>query len=143
MRSCHDLEIREDAPQERYVYPPLFVRIRLCSPTPTVPSFPPTTNITTGKSWHTPKTRFTPSTATLTSYQQRTAKTALHKEVKAKEAELKAEKEAERQQRIQGIRAKRERKEEQERWQKLEEKMHAKRVERRKRREKRNKLLKS
>jgi rRNA-processing protein CGR1 len=82
--------------------------------------------------------------------------------VKAKEKELKDEKEAQRQvwrihwatylghitdwstQRwIQGIKDKRTAKAEKERYERLAEKMHRKRVERLKRREKRNKMIKS
>ena len=84
--------------------------------------------------------------------------------MKAKEKELKDEKEAERQvrrrsearptlhpssnlffsqQRVQRIKDKRAAKEEKERYEKMAEKMHKKRVERLKRKEKRNKLLNS
>lgn len=79
--------------------------------------------------------------------------------MKAKEKELKDEKEAVKkvrtagfhvrcwliipQQRVDALRTKRAAKEERERFQKMEEKMHKKRVERLKRREKRNKMLKS
>ena len=81
--------------------------------------------------------------------------------MKAKEQEMKDEKEDERQvrqdagylyghsakgsyqKRIQAIKDKRAAKEDKERYEKMAEKMHAKRVERLKRREKRNKLLKS
>lgn len=82
--------------------------------------------------------------------------------VKAKEKEMKDEKEAERQvsnlggptmecfetnrriqAKVQAIKDKRAAKAEKERYQKLAEKMHRKRVERLKRREKRNKMLKS
>ncbi len=85
--------------------------------------------------------------------------------MKAKEKEMKDEKEDERQvflfiiglimfaghwliscatqRRIQAIKDKKAAKEEKERYEKMAEKMHKKRVERLKRREKRNKLLKS
>jgi rRNA-processing protein CGR1 len=81
--------------------------------------------------------------------------------IKAKEKELKDEKESERQvrtmtghffgrlhtndekRRVDAIKTKRAAKEERERFAKMEEKMHKRRVERLKRREKRNKMLKS
>jgi rRNA-processing protein CGR1 len=81
--------------------------------------------------------------------------------MKAKEKEMKDEKEEERQvssisirtskplrllvvqRRVQAIKDKRAAKEERERYEKLAEKMHKKRVERLKRKEKRNKLLNS
>ncbi|KAF3909053.1 hypothetical protein ABW21_db0201961 [Orbilia brochopaga] len=106
-----------------------------------------------GKHWKLPKAPFKPgttlpSTATATSSKQ--SKTYLARQqhraqaalVKAKENELKAEREAARTARIQSIKDKRAAKEEKERYERLAEKMHVKRVERLKRREKRNKLLK-
>ncbi|TVY48799.1 rRNA-processing protein [Lachnellula occidentalis] len=63
--------------------------------------------------------------------------------VKAKEKEMKDEKEAERQRRITALKEKRAVKEEKARYEKLAETMHKKRVERLKRKEKRNKMLKS
>lgn len=117
--------------------------------TPTSPPQTVHTNPYSGKNWHAPKPHFTPSTSTSVSqnpssaYAQRMAKTASVKATKAHEAELKAEKEAQRQRMVQAIKDKKEAKEERERWARMEEKMHRKRVERRRRREKRNKLLKS
>lgn len=61
--------------------------------------------------------------------------------IKAKERELREEKEAVRQAQIEKLRARRDRKAEEERVQKLQLVMHRKRVERVRRREKRNKLL--
>ncbi|EON64305.1 hypothetical protein W97_03536 [Coniosporium apollinis CBS 100218] len=95
-----------------------------------------------GKQWHDQKTAFRPK-AGLTSYAKRTEERKALAAVKAKEKEMRDEKEAERQRRIQGIKDKRAAKEEKDRYEKMAEKMHRKRVERLKRREKRNKLLKS
>lgn len=114
--------------------------------------------------WHAPKKAFRPA-AGLTSYAQRTKERAALAQMKAKEKEMKQEKEEERQvcglfalpstgralfrthslsqRRIQAIRDKRAKKEERERYEKMAEKMHRKRVERLKRKEKRNKLLNS
>ncbi|KAF4505221.1 hypothetical protein G6O67_007193 [Ophiocordyceps sinensis] len=95
-----------------------------------------------GKQWHEPKKAFRP-TAGLTSYEKRTKERAAMAQMKAKEREIKAEKEAHRQQRIDTIREKRAKKVERERYEKMAETMHRKRVERLKRKEKRNKLLNS
>jgi rRNA-processing protein CGR1 len=95
-----------------------------------------------GKQWHDNKGAFRPR-ANQSSFEKRTAERKALAAVKAKEKELKDEKEAVRQQRIDRIREKRAAKEERERYQKMEEKMHKKRVERLKRREKRNAMLKS
>ncbi|EGX49743.1 hypothetical protein AOL_s00078g232 [Orbilia oligospora ATCC 24927] len=107
-----------------------------------------------GKQWKLPKAPFKPGTTTISttttttsskqskSYLARQADRLQSSIIKTKEKELKAEKEAIRQQRIQSIKDKRAAKEEKERYDLLAAKMHAKRVERLKRREKRNKLLK-
>ncbi|KAI5465935.1 hypothetical protein BGZ63DRAFT_374912 [Mariannaea sp. PMI_226] len=95
-----------------------------------------------GKQWHPVKKAFRP-TAGLKSYEKRTQERALMAQVKAKEKEMKAEKEEERKLRIQALKDKRARKEEKERYEKMAETMHKKRVERLKRKEKRNKLLNS
>ena len=95
-----------------------------------------------GKQWHVPKTAFRP-TAGQTTFAKRMEVESVKKATKAREQEMKDEKEAERQRRIQAIKDKRKAKEERERYAAMEEKMHRKRVERRKRREKRNKLLNS
>lgn len=116
--------------------------------------FPP------GKQWHAPKKAFRP-TSGLTSYDKRTKERAALEQMKAKEKEMKDEKEEERQvsflspldcissangyfqRRIQAIKEKRAKKEEAERYEKMAEKMHRKRIERLKRKEKRNKLINS
>ncbi|KAF1959080.1 rRNA-processing protein CGR1 [Byssothecium circinans] len=95
-----------------------------------------------GKNWHDTKMAFRPG-ANQTSFEKRAAERKVLAATKAKEKELKDEKEAERQRRIDAIRTKHAAKEERERFAKMEEKMHKKRVERLKRREKRNKMLKS
>ncbi|KAL2124744.1 hypothetical protein VTJ04DRAFT_1109 [Mycothermus thermophilus] len=95
-----------------------------------------------GKQWHEPKKAFRP-TKGLTSYEQRAKARIAQAAAKAKERELKAEKEAERQKRIQAIKERRAAKEEKERYEQLAAKMHKKRLERLKRKEKRNKLLNS
>ncbi|CAF9908349.1 MAG: hypothetical protein HETSPECPRED_008052 [Heterodermia speciosa] len=95
-----------------------------------------------GKQWHAPRSAFRP-TSGQTSYSKRVEAQKSLAVTKAREREMKDEKEAERQRRIQAIRDKRAAKEEKERYEKMAEKMHRKRVERVKRREKRNKLLKS
>ncbi|KAK6532992.1 hypothetical protein TWF281_007158 [Arthrobotrys megalospora] len=103
-----------------------------------------------GKQWKLPKAPFKPGTTSSSTPSSKQSKTYLARQadrlqssiIKAKEKELKAEKEAIRQQRIQSIKDKRAAKEEKERYDQLAAKMHAKRVERLKRREKRNKLLK-
>ncbi|KAK0657224.1 hypothetical protein B0T16DRAFT_401213 [Cercophora newfieldiana] len=95
-----------------------------------------------GKQWHAPRSAFRPGSG-LTSYEQRTKLRAMQQMIKAKEKELKDEKEAERQKRITALMEKRAAKEEKERYEKMAEKMHKKRVERLKRKEKRNKLLNS
>ncbi|KIX98727.1 rRNA-processing protein cgrA [Fonsecaea multimorphosa CBS 102226] len=95
-----------------------------------------------GKNWHAPKKPFRP-TAGQTSYAKRKEREILKQATKAREQEMKEEKEAERNRRVQAIKDRRKAKEEKERYEKMAEKMHKKSVERRKRREKRNKLLKS
>ncbi|KAB5536428.1 hypothetical protein GE09DRAFT_327379 [Coniochaeta sp. 2T2.1] len=95
-----------------------------------------------GKQWHEPKKAFRPASG-LTPYEKRAKDRVTMAMVKAKEKEMKDEKEAARKARIETIKAKRAAKEEKERYEKLAEKMHKKRVERLKRKEKRNKLLNS
>lgn len=95
-----------------------------------------------GKNWHAPKKAFRP-TAGQTSYAKRKQQDDMKKATKAREQEMKDEKEQEHNRRIQAIKDRRAAKEEKERYAKMEEKMHKKLVERRKRREKRNKLLNS
>ncbi|KAI9806667.1 MAG: hypothetical protein M1825_006124 [Sarcosagium campestre] len=95
-----------------------------------------------GKQWHPPKSAFRPKAGN-TSWAKRVEDRKAQATMKAKERELKDEKEEERQNRIKSIRDKRAAKEERERYEKMAEKMHRKRVERLKRKEKRNKLLKS
>ncbi|KAI1618501.1 hypothetical protein EDD37DRAFT_647296 [Exophiala viscosa] len=95
-----------------------------------------------GKNWHAPKKPFRP-TAGQTAYSKRKEQDQIKQAVKAREQEMKDEKEQERSSRIQAIKDRRKAKEEKERYEKMAEKMHKKLVERRKRREKRNKLLKS
>ncbi|CAK7239742.1 MAG: rRNA-processing protein cgr1 [Sporothrix thermara] len=93
-----------------------------------------------GKQWHDTKRAFRP-TSGLTSYAQRSKERIARATMKAKEKELKDEKEAARQARIKAIRDKKAAKEEKERYEKLAEKMHKKRLERLKRKEKRNKKI--
>lgn len=95
-----------------------------------------------GKNWRPTKKAFRP-TAGQTSYEKRKAADALRATMRAKEQEMKDEKQADRDRRIQAIKDKRKAKEEKERYEAMAAKMHQKLVERRKRREKRNKLLKS
>ncbi|KAK0103290.1 hypothetical protein ONS95_005322 [Cadophora gregata] len=95
-----------------------------------------------GKQWHVPKTAFRPKAGNGT-YEKRQAERVAMAAVKAKEKEMKDEKEAARQVKIQAIKDKRAKKEEKARFEKLAETMHRKRVERLKRKEKRNKMLKS
>ncbi|KAK3329417.1 hypothetical protein B0H66DRAFT_23767 [Apodospora peruviana] len=95
-----------------------------------------------GKQWHAVKKAFRPASG-LTPYEQRAKLRVAQATMKAKEKELKDEKEAERQRRITSIKEKRVAKEEKERYEKMAEKMHKKRVERLKRKAKRNKLLNS
>ncbi|KAH6692324.1 rRNA-processing protein CGR1 [Plectosphaerella plurivora] len=95
-----------------------------------------------GKQWHAPKKAFRP-TSGLTSYEKRAKDRVAMSAMKAKEKEMKDEKEAARQHRIQTLRDKRAKKEEAERYEKMAEKMHRKRVDRLKRKEKRNKVLNS
>ncbi|OQV07112.1 hypothetical protein CLAIMM_11594 [Cladophialophora immunda] len=95
-----------------------------------------------GKNWHAPKKPFRP-TAGKTTYVKRKEQETLKQATKAREQEMREEKEAERNRRVQAIKDRRKAKEEKERYDKMAEKMHKKLVERRKRREKRNKLLKS
>ena len=95
-----------------------------------------------GKIWHTQRSAFRP-TAGLGSYSKRKGLEQARQATKAREQEMKAEKEGERNKRVQAIKDRRKAKEEKERYEKMAEKTHRKIVERRKRREKRNKLLKS
>ncbi|EPE06310.1 rrna-processing protein cgr1 [Ophiostoma piceae UAMH 11346] len=93
-----------------------------------------------GKQWHAPKKAFRPSSG-LTPYEKRNKDRIALATMKAKEKELKDEKEAAHEARVTLIRERRKAKEEKERYEKLATKMHAKRVERLKRKEKRNKLI--
>lgn len=95
-----------------------------------------------GQNWKSSRTPFRPG-AGQKSYEQRTLETKARTLTKARETELKDEKEAERQRRIQALRDKRAAKAEKERYELMAVKMHKKRVERLRRREKRNKLLNS
>ncbi|TGO22409.1 hypothetical protein BPAE_0169g00160 [Botrytis paeoniae] len=95
-----------------------------------------------GKQWHPVKKAFRPKAGN-TSYEKRKANDEAIAATKAKEKEMKEEKEAARQAHITKIKEKRANKEERERYEKMAEKMHQKRVDRLKRREKRNKMLKS
>ena len=95
-----------------------------------------------GKNWHSVKKAFRP-TAGQTTYEKRKLLDGERRVTKAREQEMREEKEEERNRRIQIMKDRRKAKEEKERYEKMAEKMHAKLVERRKRREKRNKLLKS
>ncbi|PQE24065.1 hypothetical protein CJF31_00011589 [Rutstroemia sp. NJR-2017a BVV2] len=95
-----------------------------------------------GKQWHEPKKAFRPRAGN-NSYEKRARERTALATMKAKEKEMKDEKEADRQARITKIKDKRSRKEERERFEKMAQKMHQKRVDRLKRREKRNKMLKS
>ncbi|MCJ1432993.1 hypothetical protein MMC27_002352 [Xylographa pallens] len=89
-----------------------------------------------------PRPPFRP-TASLTPYSKRLASRTALAATKAKEKEMKAEKETARQERIAAIKDKRARKAERERFEKMAETMHRRRVERARRRERRNKALKS
>ncbi|KAM3074878.1 rRNA-processing protein cgr1 [Clarireedia jacksonii] len=95
-----------------------------------------------GKQWHEPKKAFRPRAGN-NSYERRAKERIALAAIKAKEKEMKDEKEADRQARITKIKDKRARKEERERFEKMAQRMHQKRVDRLKRREKRNKMLKS
>ncbi|KFZ08760.1 hypothetical protein V502_09172 [Pseudogymnoascus sp. VKM F-4520 (FW-2644)] len=95
-----------------------------------------------GKQWHDLKSAFRPKAGNGT-YEKRNADRVAMSAVKAKEKEMKEEKEAERQRRITALKDKRAAKEEKARYEKLAETMHRKRVERLKRKEKRNKMIKS
>jgi len=95
-----------------------------------------------GKQWHAPRKAFRPASG-LTSFAKRTQARTDLAATKAKEKEMKEEKEAERQRRVQAIKDKREAKAEKERYEKMAATMHRKRVERLKRKEKRNKLINS
>ncbi|KAK3310181.1 rRNA-processing protein CGR1 [Chaetomium strumarium] len=95
-----------------------------------------------GKQWHAPKKAFRPGSG-LTSYEKRAKARVEQAATKAKEREMKEEKEAERKRRIQALKEKREAKAEKERYEQLAAKMHKKRLDRLKRKEKRNKLLNS
>ena len=101
-----------------------------------------TLTLLAGKNWHALKKPFCP-TSSQTTYAKRKEKDEATQVIKAREQEMREEKEAERNRRIQAIKDRRKAKEEKERYEKMAEKMHKKLVERRKRREKRNKLLKS
>lgn len=79
---------------------------------------------------------------TVAPFEKRQEEAKRDKEVKLKEAEMKAEKIAELEARKKAIQDKREKAAEKERYDKLKLKMHEKSVARLKRREKRNKLLK-
>ncbi|RPB24774.1 Cgr1-domain-containing protein [Terfezia boudieri ATCC MYA-4762] len=95
-----------------------------------------------GKNWKPQKTAFRPQLGHKTTWEAR-SKARKHQElVKAKEKELRDEKEAVRQKHITTLKEKREKAAEKARYAALAEKMHKKRVERLKRREKRNKALK-
>jgi rRNA-processing protein CGR1 len=110
-----------------------------------------------------PAKAFRPASG-LTSFQQREKARVAMSVMKAKEKEMKEEKETERivrfmlltqlnprlladwldlQQRVQKIKDRRAAKDEKERYAKMAEKMHKKRIERLKRKEKRNKLINS
>ncbi|KAK6584742.1 hypothetical protein PZA11_002966 [Diplocarpon coronariae] len=95
-----------------------------------------------GKQWKEPKTAFRPKVGNGT-YEKRQAERVAIAAVKAKEKEMKDEKEAARQTKIQTLKDKRAKKAERERFEKMAETMHRKRIDRLKRREKRNKMLKS
>ncbi|TQS39110.1 hypothetical protein Golomagni_00369 [Golovinomyces magnicellulatus] len=107
-----------------------------------------------GKQWHEPKTAFRPRAGN-SSFAKRAVERKAMLAVKAKENEMKQEKEAIRavctlpttiylsHRRIEAIKLKREAKEEKARYEKMAETMHKKRIDRLKRREKRNKMLKS
>ncbi|KAI9743539.1 MAG: hypothetical protein M1818_002853 [Claussenomyces sp. TS43310] len=95
-----------------------------------------------GKQWHEPKSAFRPKAGN-SGWEKRSAERVAMAAVKAKEKEMKEEKEAERQRRIQALKEKRAAKEEKLRYEKMAETMHRKRVDRLKRKEKRNKMLKS
>ncbi|KAK4154717.1 hypothetical protein C8A00DRAFT_32454 [Chaetomidium leptoderma] len=95
-----------------------------------------------GKQWHAPKKAFRPGSG-LTSYEKRAKTRVAQAAMKAKEKELKEEKEAERQRRTQALKEKRAAKEEKDRYEQLAAKMHKKRLERLKRKEKRNKMISS
>ncbi|TVY85779.1 rRNA-processing protein [Lachnellula willkommii] len=105
-------------------------------------SLHPQANDSPGKQWHEPKSAFRPKAGNGT-YEKRQEERKFMAAVKAKEKEMKDEKEAERQRRITALKEKRAVKEEKARYEKLAETMHKKRVERLKRKEKRNKMLKS
>ncbi|MCJ1280891.1 hypothetical protein MMC26_000208 [Xylographa opegraphella] len=89
-----------------------------------------------------PRPPFRPS-ASLTPYSKRLAARTALAATKAKEKEMKAEKEAGRQERVAAIKDKRARKAERERFERMAETMHRRRVERVRRREGRNRVLKS
>lgn len=95
-----------------------------------------------GKQWHERKTAFRLKVGN-SSYAKRVEDRKAMETMKAKEKEMKLEKEEIRNRRIEALRAKRLAKEEKVRYEKMAETMHRKRVERLKRREKRNKMLKS
>lgn len=93
-----------------------------------------------GKQWHAPKKAFRPGSG-LTSYEKRNKDRIALAAMKAKEKELKDEKEAAHEARVTVIRERRKAKAEKERYEMLAAKMHKKRIERLKRKEKRNKLI--
>jgi len=77
-----------------------------------------------------------------TSWELRQKDRAAHSVIKAKENQLKDDKQTRHDEGVNRIKERREKKAEKERYEKLASVMHSKRVERLRRREKRNKLLK-
>ncbi|KAF8476922.1 hypothetical protein BDZ91DRAFT_708361 [Kalaharituber pfeilii] len=112
------------------------------TPLPTPPAASVTIIRENGKNWKSVKKAFRPKAGPGKSWDKRTRERKNMEAIKAKEKELKDEKEAARQRQVQALKEKREKKAEKERYEKLALKMHAKRVQRLKRREKRNKALK-
>jgi rRNA-processing protein CGR1 len=108
----------------------------------TFPTVTPIADTHAGKQWHTQKKAFRPN-AGQTPYAKRKQMDLVKQATKAREQEMKEEREDEHKRHIQAIKDRRKAKEEKERYEKMAEKMNQKLVERRKRREKRNKLLKS
>ncbi|ANB12967.1 Cgr1p [Sugiyamaella lignohabitans] len=95
-----------------------------------------------GKQWKESKKPLRTNAVVKTAWEKKRLAQLELKAIKAKEKELKDEKQAATQARIKAIKEKKAAKEEKERYAKLSEKMHAKRVARLRKREKRNKLLK-
>lgn len=95
-----------------------------------------------GKNWHPTRTAFRP-TSFLTPYAKRKAADQARAATKARECELRREKQEAKEEVVRRIKEKREKKEEKQRFEEMEARMHRKRVERLRRREKRNKALKS